>query len=140
MDTLIVPGTVGGTALRLDLSDGSTSLTVEGPFAGEHTTVLLSADWLLPLAAWFAGEAQPAALGARPGALIVHGDESAAVWDARTGARLECVLPFGSARVTIGPRGKVYGTTAMLPPEGRQSAAAWLRRTAAEDWARRPAA
>jgi hypothetical protein len=145
MDALTIPGTVLGAALRFTPpEDGKPAMTVEGLFAGQYTTVLLSADWLLPLAAWFAGEAQPAALGDRPGtlygaSLAVHGDETATVWNTYTWARLECLTPYGDARVAIGPRGKEYGTSVLLPPEGRQSAAAWLRRTDAEDWTPRTA-
>lgn len=146
MDALIIPGTVSGTALRFDPANNVVLMTVDGPFAGEHTAALLSPDWLLPLAAWFAGEAQPAALGDRPGTLYgvnlaAHGDGKAVVWNTHTWARLDCLRPFGDARVQIGPRGKAYGSVVLLPPEGRQNAAAWLRRTRPEGWTQRqPAA
>lgn len=147
MDTLTAPGTVGGTALRLALTDGSPSLTTEGPYIGRQNAVLLRPDWLLPLAAWFAGEAQPGITGhgeygdPQGRWLAVAGDDAAIVYGARSWARLECLTPYGGARVSVGPRGRMYGTAVLLPPEGRQNAAAWLRRTNAENRARRqPAA
>lgn len=143
MNTLTVPGTVRETALRLAPSHcGKPGMTVQAPGAGGYATVLLAADWLLPLAAWFAGEAQPAALGDRPGTLYgrtldVRGDDAAIVWNTHTWARLACLTPFGSATVRIGPRGRAYGTVVMLDPGERQDAAAWLRRADAEGWTRR---
>lgn len=143
MEALTAPGTVRFTELRFTPSPcGKTSMTVQAPGAGGYASVLLAADWLLPLAAWFAGEAQPAALGDRPGTLYgrtldVRGDESAIVWNTHTWARLECTLPFGDVRVQIGPRGKGYGTPVTLLPETRQDVAAWLRRADAEGWTRR---
>ncbi|WP_086559960.1 hypothetical protein [Streptomyces africanus] len=142
MDALTTPGNVRETALRITPADGKLLMTVVGPFAGGHSGVLLSPDWVLPLAAWFAGEAQPVALGDRPGTLYsrrldVSGDEYSVVWNTHTWARLDCLLPFGTARVQTGPRGKAYGSTVMLSPEARQDVAAWLRRADAEGWTRR---
>lgn len=137
MDAHIVPGNVRDTALRLD-SRGKPLLTA---MSGDvHHSVLLAPGWLLPLAAWFAGEAQPVALGDRPGTLYgrtldVRGDGDALVWNTHTWARLDCLLPYGSARVRIGPRGRDTCTAVMLSPEARQDVAAWLRRAAAEGWA-----
>lgn len=141
MDALTLQGAVGGTALLLGLSDGSPSLTTEGPGAGGYCTVLLAADWLLPLAGWFAGEARHVSLGDLPGTLYgrrldVRGDETAFVWNTHTWARLECDLPYGIARVTVGPRAKTHGTSVRLSPEARQDVAAWLRRADAEGRAR----
>jgi hypothetical protein len=145
MDTLTAPGVVPDTSLRLALDDPKPVMSVQAPGAGGYSAVLLAADWLLPLAAWFAGEAQPASVGDLPGTLYgrtldVRGDEAAIVWNTHTWARLDCILPFGTARVTIGPRGKAYGTVVMLEPEARQDVAAWLRRADAEDRARPAAA
>lgn len=144
MDAHIVPGNVRDTALRLDPSDRKPMLTVTGPGSGGHSTVLLAPDWLLPLAAWFAGEAQPVVLGDRPGTLYgrtldVRGDGDALVWDTHTWARLDCLLPYGTARVRIGPRGRDTCVAVMLSPEARQDVAAWLRRAAAEGWAEQAA-
>lgn len=142
MDALTIPGTVRDTALRLDPASGTLLMTVRAPSAGGHSGVVLDPSWVLPLAAWFAGEARPAGLGDRPGTLYgrrldVSGDEYAVIWGTHTWARLDCVLPFGTARVQVGPRGKAYGSTVMLDPEGRQDVAAWLRRADAEGWTRR---
>lgn len=138
MEAFTAPGTVRFTELRFTPSPcGKTSMTVQAPGAGGYATVLLAAGWLLPLAAWFAGEAQPVSLGDRPGTLDVRGDESAIVWDTRTWARLECILPFGDVRVQIGPRGKGYGTPVTLLPETRLDVATWLRRADSEGWTRR---
>jgi hypothetical protein len=143
MDAFTTPGAVRGTALELAPSaGGKPDMTVLGPRTSGHSGVLLDADWVLPLAAWFAGEAQPVSLGGRPGTLYgrtldVRGDERAIVWNTHTWARLDCLLPFGDARVTIGPRGKGYGSTVMISPEARQDVAAWLRRANSEGWTRR---
>ena len=142
MDAFTTPGYDRDTALRLGPADDRVLMTVEGPDAGGHSSVALAADWLLPLAAWFAGEARPAALGDRPGTLYgvsldVRGDETAVVWNTHTWARLDCVLPFGTARVQIGPRGRAYASTVFLAPGARLDVAAWLRRDSAEGWTRR---
>jgi hypothetical protein len=143
MDAFEIPGTVRGTALRFDPGhDGTLVMTVQFITPGGHNGVVLDPSWILPLAAWFAGEAQPAALGDLPGTLYgkrmdISGDEYAIVWSTHTWARLDCLLPFGTARVQAGPRGKAYGSVVMLTPEGRAAAAEWLRRTDAEGWTRR---
>lgn len=142
MDTLTVPGNVRETELEFTPADGKMLMTVHVRTADAHSSVLLAPDWLLPLAAWFAGEARPAALGDVPGTLYgrrldVRGDEAAIVWGTHTWARLDCILPFGAARVTAGPRGRGFPCTVMLPPEARQDVAAWLRRADAEGWTRR---
>jgi hypothetical protein len=137
MGTFTVPGVAGHTVLRFTPADaGKVALSVVHGHTDEHPSVVLQPDWLLPLAAWFAGEAQPAALGDRPGTLYgwrldVRGDELAVIWNTHTWARLDCVRPFGVARVLIGPRGRGHGKDVMLWPEARQDAAAWLRRTVA---------
>jgi hypothetical protein len=140
MDAFEIPGTVRGTALRFDPGHGGTLiLTAQFITAGVHNSVVVQPSWVLPLAAWFAGEAQPVALGDRPGTLYgrrmdIAGDEYAVLWSTHTWARLDCVLPFGTARVQAGPRGKAYGSTVMLSAEGRAAVAGWLRRTDAEGW------
>ncbi|MGY5634219.1 hypothetical protein ACW7N6_38410 [Streptomyces sp. UC1A3] len=142
MDILTTPGNVRDTALRLGPTDGTVLMTVDGPGAGGHSSVTLRPDWLLPLAAWFAGEAQPAALGDRPGTLYgvsldVRGDGAAVAWNTHTWARLDCRLPYGPARVTVGPRGRAQGSVVMLSPEARRNVATWLRRAGADGRARR---
>lgn len=137
---LTVDGFAGGTSLRLVPDDRKIGMTVDAPGPRGYRTVLLAADWLLPLAAWFAGEARPAALGDRPGtlygrSLAVHNDETATVWNTHTWARLECDRPFGDCRVLVGPRGKSYGGAVLLEPEARQDVAAWLRRADSQGWA-----
>lgn len=139
MDTLTVPGNVRATELEFAPADGKMLMTAHGPSTGGHSSVLLNADWLLPLAAWFAGEARPAALGDLPGTLYgrrldVRGDEAAIVWNTHTWARLDCIRPFGTARVAVGPRGRGFVCTVTLSPEARQDVAAWLRRADAEGW------
>jgi hypothetical protein len=111
-------------------------MTVQHPTSGVHNSVVLRPDWLLPLAAWFAGEAQPAALGDLPGTLYgrrldIAGDEYAVLWSTHTWARLDCVRPFGIARVQAGPRGRAYGSAVFLTPRARTDAAVWLRRMGA---------
>lgn len=142
MDALTVSGNTRETVLEFAPADGRLLMTAHGPSTGGHSCVLLDPLWVLPLAAWFAGEAQPAALGDLPGTLYgrrldVRGDEAAIVWNTHTWARLGCSLPFGTARVVVGPRGKGCGCTVTLSPEARQGVAAWLRRADAEGWARR---
>lgn len=142
MDALTIPGNVRETALEFSPVEDKLLMTVNFRVTGTHSSVLLAPDWVLPLAAWFAGEAQPVALGDRPGTLYgrrldVSGDEYAVVWNTHTWARLDCLLPFGTARVQAGPRGKAYGSTVMLSPEARQDVAAWLRRADAEGWTQR---
>ncbi|WP_030248029.1 hypothetical protein [Streptomyces sp. NRRL S-455] len=147
MDAFEAPGTVRGTALRFDPGHaGTLTMTTQFITAGTYNGVVLQPSWVLPLAAWFAGEAQPAAHGDLPGTLYgrrmdIAGDEYAIVWSTHTWAQLDCVLPFGTARVQAGPRGREYGSTVMLAPEARVDVAAWLRRTHAEGWTQRePAA
>lgn len=142
MDILTTPGTAGHTGLRLTPGDnGKAVLSVVSEHVEGQARVVLAADWLLPLAAWFAGEARPASLGDRPGTLYgvsldVRGDESAVVWNTHTWARLDCTAPFGIAQVLVGPRAKSQGHIVMLWPEARQDVAAWLRRASAERWTR----
>ncbi|MFH8805254.1 hypothetical protein ACH4F6_37890 [Streptomyces sp. NPDC017936] len=139
MDAFEIPGNVRGTALRLAPTgdDGKAVLTVWHRDSGAHSSVILDRSWLLPLGAWFAGEAQPVALGDRPGTLYgrhlaVFGDERATVWSTHTWARLDCVLPFGTARVRVGARGRAGGVALMLSSEARQDIAVHLRRLDAE--------
>ncbi|MFD8226863.1 hypothetical protein ACFV16_22125 [Streptomyces massasporeus] len=147
MDAFEIPGNVRGTALRFAPGhDGTLLMTARFITGGEHNSVALDPAWVLPLAAWFAGEAQPVSLGDRPGTLYgrrldVAGDEYAVVWGTHTWARLDCLLPFGTVRVQAGPRGRGFGSVVMLSAEARQGAAGWLRRTDAEGWTQRePAA
>jgi hypothetical protein len=140
MDAFEIAGTVRGTALRFEPAhDGRLVMLALFITSGGHNGVVLDPDWFRPLAGWFAGEAQPAALGDLPGTLYgkrmdIAGDEYAIIWSTHTWARLDCVLPFGTARVQTGPRGKAYGSAVMLSAEARQDVAGWLRRTAAEGW------
>lgn len=131
------PGDVTGTALWFSPADSKTLMSATGP--GGHSSVLLDPAWLRPLAAWFAGEAQPMHLGDRPGtlygrSLVIHNDETAVVWSTHTWARLGCRLPFGPAQVTIGPRGKDHGWVIKLSPGARGWAAARLRRVDSGGW------
>lgn len=137
MELSEIPGTVRDMALMLDPTDGAPFMAVTGWNVGGHSAVKLDPSWLRPLAAWFAGEAQPAALGDHPGTLYgrrmdIVGDEETVIWSMHTWARLDCRLPFGTARVSIGPRDKGYGWTVLLSPEARQDVATWLRRADAE--------
>lgn len=142
MDALMIPGNVRETELEFAPADSKLLMTVRFRVTETHSSVLLNPDWLLPLASWFAGEARSAALGDVPGTLYgrrldVRGDEAAIVWNTHTWARLDCRLPFGTARVAVGPRGKGSGCAVMLSPEARQDVATWLRRADAEGWTRR---
>lgn len=132
MNTFEAAGNTGGSALRFAPADDGATLVVVR-FLDTRYSVILDPSWLLPVAAWFAGEAQPVALGDRPGTLYgrrvdVFGDERATVWNERTWARLDCVLPFGTARIVAGPRGRASGVTVMLTPQARQDVAVHLRR------------
>lgn len=127
-----------GTLLRFEPADGKLLMTVRNPDIGGHDSVVLDADWLLPLAAWFAGEAQPGIVGHDEyGApygrwLAIASDEAAVAYGTHTWARLDCLRPYGRARVAIGPRGRAGGFAAMLSPSARAAVATWLRRVAAE--------
>lgn len=109
--------------------------------AAEHRSVILDPTWLRPLAAWFAGEAQPAALGEdalMPYArrLAVYPDALALVWSTHTEAWLRCAEPYGPARVVIGQRGHMPSSSlsVILLPRARTEAAAYLRRADSEHW------
>lgn len=134
METFRIPGNTWGTALWIrPISSSAITLDVRNSDIGGHGSVVVRPEWLRPLAAWFAGEAEPVSLG-DPGStqLYVVNDEAAVVWSTHTWARLRCRLPFGTAVVTAGPRGKDFGRVVMLSPEARQQVAGWLRRVDAE--------
>jgi hypothetical protein len=141
-----ITGSAPGTALRLTQStDGTTSMTVwdlDRSGFGGRMSVVLRTGWLRPLAAWFAGEAEPASMGGNPldrsgYRLAVYPDELALVWSTHTEAWLRCAEPYGEAAVVIGLRGRMASTNlaVRLSPGARAATAAHLRRTDAERWA-----
>lgn len=140
-DSFAIPGNVTGTALVFSpAGDGSLVMTVAHENAAGHNSVILRPEWLRPLAAWFAGEAESVRRGEPlhvpySRQLCVADDEEAMVWSTHTWARLRCRLPFGTALVTAGPRGRYFGWAVMLSPGARQDAAAFLRRADAAHWA-----
>jgi len=142
MEPFEIPGSVAGTALRFEpAGDGRPVMTawVDGYTAG-YNSVVLRPEWLRPLAAWFAGEAEPGIVGhdeyGMPYGrwLTMAGDETAVVTNTHTEARLECLSPYGHAWVTIGPRNWHVQAAVGLSPGARAEAAAFLRRISAESW------
>ncbi|QDN64464.1 hypothetical protein [Streptomyces sp. S1D4-14] len=144
MEPFEISGSVADTALRLAPGDGKLVLSVLTGSVPEHRSVALEPSYLLPLAAWFAGEACPGIVGhdeyGTPYGrwLTIGGDEAAVMYGTHTEARMRCTLPFGKAGVTIGQRGRTGGFTVTLSPEARQGVAAWLRRMDAESWPELP--
>lgn len=147
MDPFEIAGNAAGTALRFaPAHDGKLLMTVwslDRSGLGGHESVTLQTSWLRPLAAWLAGEAQQGIVGhgeyGMPYGrwLTIGGDETAVACSTHTEARLECRSPYGSARVTIGPRGRqVRGYTTVLSPRARREMAAWLRRADSKHWTR----
>lgn len=143
MEPFEIPGAVAGTVLRFDPAhDGKLLMSVLRGGVGEHSSVILDPSWFRPLAAWFAGEAQPAALGddlllPYGRRLTVYPDALALVWSTHTEAWLHCDQPYGPARVAVAPRGRMASRslTVVLPPTARAETAAWLRRADAAHWA-----
>lgn len=142
MKTFEISGNVTGTALRVARTeDGRLTMTawVDG-YTDSHDSVILRPEWLRPLAAWLAGEAEPGIAGhdeyGTPYGrwLAVSGDETAVVYSTHTRAELTCSLPFGAARVAVGPRNRLVRFVVMLSPEARVQVAAHLRRISAESW------
>jgi hypothetical protein len=141
MEPLEIPGTVQGTMLRfVPAGDGTVALSAMHIPSGLHSSVILRADWLRPVAAWFAGEAQPGITGHDEYGtgygrwLAVAGDRAALLYGTHTEAQLEARMPFGTARVVVRRRGKTHGVSVMLAPEARQNVAEWLRRADAQHW------
>jgi hypothetical protein len=139
MDPYTIVDVSGYTELGIAPAGDKTLLTVVDRTGLYHSSVLLESAWLLPLAAWFAGEAETAALGEDPllpyaRRLAIDSDSLALVYSTHTEARLRCARPFGRAWVTIGPRGRMSGAfTASLSPGMRTDVATWLRRAGAEN-------
>lgn len=142
-----IPGDAAGTALRFHQpGDGKLTMTVWSldrlGLTGGSQSVVLQPGWVRPLAAWFAGEAEPAVLGddalmPYPRRLAVCGDELAMVWATYTQAWLRCSEPYGTARIIVGPRGHMVSAsqTVLLGPRARAGVAEFLRRADAESWA-----
>lgn len=130
-----IPGRTDGAALRFAPGPGDAlTMSVAGPGAGTHASVTLDPAWLLPLAAWFAGEAEQVCLGEDPPPpmLLIVSDEAAAVWSGGAWARLRCETPFGPVEVCTGPLADaVFSTTLRLSSSARQDAALRLRHVAA---------
>ncbi|MGW2213291.1 hypothetical protein, partial [Streptomyces sp. NPDC001781] len=105
-----------------------------------HHSVILRPEWLRPLAAWFAGEARPGIVGRDEYGmpygrwLAVNGDETAVAASTHSEARMDCVSPFGTARVAVGVRRGLSALAVMLTPEARQDVAVYLRRADAAHW------
>lgn len=142
MQPFEISGNTPGTALRFaSAGDGRLTMAVIR-LNRDCGGVDLRPEWLLPLAAWFAGEARPGIHGhdeygtPQGRSLAISGDEAAVVWDTRLWARLDCLLPFGAARVRIGPRGEQGSRVVMLPPHARQDVAMRLREADAAHRAR----
>ena len=145
MERLEIPGNVTGTALVFTPNDdGRLTMTVGVSNTSPHGSVVLQPGWLLPLAAWLAGDARPGIVGhdeyGMPYGrwLTVAGDETAVMYGTHTRAEMTCLLPFGTARVAVGPRDRAVRYAVMLSPEARAEAAAYLRRVDAVHWAAQP--
>lgn len=141
VERLELEGNVAGTALVFaPTGDGRLTLTVGPSNTSPHGSVVLQPEWLRPLAAWLAGDTRPGIVGhdeyGMPYGrwLAIAGDETAVVYATHTRAELTCRLPFGTARVAIGPRGRATRYAVMIPPEARTELAAYLRRADAEHW------
>lgn len=139
MELFETAGNVAGTALRIEpTGDGRLVMTAMHRATGRRDSVILRPEWLLPLGAWFAGEARSGIVGHDEYGLpygrwlAINGDESAEVVGVHTEARLDCLLPFGTARVTVSVRRGRSSLVVMLSPEARQKMAAWLRRAAVQ--------
>lgn len=140
-----IEGNVTGTALVFaPTGDGRLTMTVGRSNTSPHGSVVLRPEWLRPLAAWLAGDARPGIVGhdeyGMPYGrwLAVAGDETAVVYGTHTRAELTCRLPFGTARVAVGPRDRATRHAVMLSPEARAEAAAYLRRVDAAHWTAQP--
>ena len=141
MKTFEVAGSVTGTALRFTpTGDGRLTMTVLHWHADDGD-VILRPEWLRPLAAWLAGEAEPGIVGhdeyGMPYGrwLAIGGDETAVIYSTHTRAEMRCLFPYGTARVAVGPRNRDARFVMMLSPEARAATAAHLRRITAESWA-----
>jgi hypothetical protein len=129
---LEIPGLNGDNALRFRPHAGTLRMSVSG-----YAHTVLERPFLRPMAAWFAGEAQPCTVDAVPVSwLVVHSDALLTVHGGRTTARLNCASPFGAARVAIVWNETGRTQSVMLSPDARLAAATWLRRADARDWAR----
>lgn len=132
----------GGTLRLLAFTSGRVMLTVTDATGHRgHSGVILQPGWLRPLAAWFAGEAEPITTGDDADLcygplLCVVSDEAAVVWSTHTWARLRCHQPYGDARVLVGPRDQSAVCGVALTPEARADVAAWLRRVDAANLVR----
>jgi hypothetical protein len=119
--------------------DGKLILSVTEGRTDSHRSVILRPEWLRPLAAWFAGEAEPGIVGHDEYGLpygrwlAIGSDEGAVVTSTHAQALLDCRSPFGTARVVIGPRGR-HGLAVTLTAGARADVAAYLRRADAEQW------
>lgn len=140
MQSFEIAGNIDGTSLRFDpTGDGRLTMTVMHWHTGRHDSVILRPEWLGPLAAWLAGEAEPVTITAPGDAcktygrrLVIDGDELAEVYSTHTVARLDCRMPFGTARVAVSVRRGTSSLVAVLSPEARQAGATWLRRAGAQ--------
>jgi hypothetical protein len=138
MNPFEIEGCARGTLLRFaPADDGKLTMAILRQETSGHDSAIIRPEWLRPLAAWFAGEAERAALGddllvpcARR--LAVHTDGLAVVYSARTEAWLRCYEPYGPAWVTVMPRRAASGPSVALMPEARQDVATRLRRFDAE--------
>lgn len=142
MERLEIAGDASGTALVFTPArDGRLTMTVGDTNTSPHGSVVLQPGWLLPLAAWLAGDARPGIVGhdeyGMPYGrwLTIAGDETAVMYGTHTRAEMTCLQPFGTARVAAGPRDRAIRYAVVLSPEARAEAAAYLRRVDAARWA-----
>lgn len=145
MERLEIAGNAAGTALVFaPAGDGRLRMTVGHSNTSLYGSVALLPEWLRPLAAWLAGDARPGIVGhddyGMPYGcwLTVAGDETAVMYGVHVRAELTCLLPFGPARVAVGPRDRAARYTVVIPPEARTEVAAYLRRTDAAHWTAQP--
>lgn len=145
MNRLEIAGNVTGTALVFSPAvDGQLLMTVGQVNTSPHGGVILLPEWLRPLAAWLAGDARPGIVGhdeyGMPYGrwLTIAGDETAVVYGTHTRAELTCRLPFGTARIAVGPRDRATRYAVVIPPDARTEAAAYLRRIDASHWTPQP--
>lgn len=145
MERLEIEGNTAGTALVFaPTGDGRLTMTVGHANTSPHGSVILLPEWLRPLAAWLAGDARPGIVGhdeyGMPYGrwLTVGGDETVVMYGTHTRAEMTCLLPFGTARVAVGPRDRAVRYAVMLSPEARAEAAAYLRRVDAAHWTAQP--
>lgn len=145
MDTFEIAVNVAGMTLRFaPEGDGRLTMMMMHGRTPWHSSVILRPEWLRPLAAWFAGEAEPGIVGhdeyGMPYGrwLAVAGDEAAVAYSTHTQAELTCTHPYGTARVAIGKRNRPVRFAVTLSSGARTATATYLRRVSAVSWTTQP--